>query len=240
MPRAGAKGQVASRLLTPGLAEAAPRGPACDCCQAGEQGGRGAAGWLAAAGRARLLSWLSLAWMTAEGVIGLVAGVNEASVALTGWALGSVIEGLASVIVIWRFTGTRTLSQTSEARARRAVAVSFLLLAPYIAVQAVRALAGHHAPDPGALGMAITASSVVVMPALGAAKQRLAARLGSAATAGEGVQNLLCAAQGAAVLLGLAATAAWGWRWLDPAIALALAAWAIREGITTWRGRDCC
>ena len=47
--------------------------------------------------------------------------------ALIGWALGSVIEGLASVIVIWRFTGTRALSETAERRAGRAVAVSFWL-----------------------------------------------------------------------------------------------------------------
>ena len=45
--------------------------------------------------------------------------------------------------------------------------------------------------------------------------------MGSAATAGEGTQNYMCAAQAAAVLLGLAVTAAWpaAW-WLDPAIGL--------------------
>ena len=48
------------------------------------------------------------------------------------------------------------------------------------------------------------------MPLLGCAKHKLAARLGSAATAGEGTQNYLCAAQAAAVLAGLAITAASG------------------------------
>ena len=62
----------------------------------------------------------------------------------------------------------------------------------------------------------------------------------SCATAGEGTQSLLCAAQAGAVLAGLAATAAWGWSWLDPAIALLLAGWAVREGITAWHGDDCC
>jgi integrase len=45
--------------------------------------------------------------------------VAAGSVALTGWALGSVIEGLASVIVIWRFTGIRALSETAERLANR-------------------------------------------------------------------------------------------------------------------------
>jgi hypothetical protein len=68
--------------------------------------------------------------MTAEGAIGLVAGITAGSIALTGWALGSAIEGLASIIVIWRFTGARTMSQSAERRAQRGVAISFWLLAP--------------------------------------------------------------------------------------------------------------
>jgi divalent metal cation (Fe/Co/Zn/Cd) transporter len=78
------------------------------------------------------------------------------------------------------------------------------------------------------------------MPALGYAKRRLGARLESGATAGEGTQNLLCAAQAGAVLAGLAVTAAWGWSWLDPAVALLLAGWAVREGVSAWQGDDCC
>jgi divalent metal cation (Fe/Co/Zn/Cd) transporter len=78
------------------------------------------------------------------------------------------------------------------------------------------------------------------MPALGLAKRRLGRQLGSGATAGEGTQNLLCAAQGAAVLVGLAANAAVGAGWLDPVIALGLAAWAVKEGREAWRGEACC
>lgn len=196
--------------------------------------------WLRDARRARLLSWASLAWMTAEGAIGVVAGALAGSVALLGWGLGSGIEGLAAVIVIWRFTGSRTRSETAERRAERAVAVSFFLLAPYIAVEAIRALASGGHPDTSALGIAVTATSVVLMPALGVAKRRLGHRLGSGATAGEGMQNLLCAAQGAAVLVGLAANAAVGAGWLDPVVALGLAAFAVAEGREAWRGEGCC
>jgi hypothetical protein len=49
-----------------------------------------------------------------------------------------------------------------------------------------------------------------VLPLLARAKQRIGARLGSAATAGEGAQNLLCAYMAAGVLAGLAANAASG------------------------------
>ena len=196
--------------------------------------------WLRAARLARLLSWASLAWMTAEGVLGLVAGVRASSIALTGWALSSVVEGLASVIVIWRFTGSRTLSETSEREAQRAVAVSFWLLAPYVAIEAVRDLVMQQEPDTTILGLAVTATSLVVMPLLGRAKHRLGRTLGSATTAGEGTQNLLCAYLAGAVLVGLAANAALGWWWFDPAIALLVAAVAVREGQEAWKGEDCC
>lgn len=144
--------------------------------------------------------------------------------------------------MIWRFTGRRTLSETAERRAQRGVAVSFWVLAPYIAVQAIRELASHHQTTASLLGIALTASSVIIMPALGIAKQRLGQRLNSGATAGEGVQNLMCAAQAAAaVLVGLAAVAIWPSGWpIDPSIALGIAAWSAWQGRQSWQGADCC
>ena len=68
-----------------------------------------------------VFAWASLVWMTLEGAVGLLAGVSAGSIALIGWALGSVIEGLASLIVIWRFTGRRELSETSERTAQREI-----------------------------------------------------------------------------------------------------------------------
>jgi len=213
-----------------------------DCCAAPKKSGQPErdAGWLRASRQARTLSWFSLAWMTGEGVLGLVAGVAANSIALVGWALGSIIEGLAAIIVIWRFTGSRTLSEVAEQRAQRAVAVSFFLLAPYLVVESLRDLFGGAEVSLSVLGLVVTAASLIVMPLLGRAKQRLGARLGSEATAGEGLQNLMCAAQAGAVLIGLAVTAALGWSWLDPAIGLLLAGWAIYEGVEAWRGEECC
>lgn len=195
--------------------------------------------WLRAARLARWLSWASLLWMTAEGALGMLAGFSAGSIALVGWALSSAVEGLAAVIVIWRFTGSRTSSETAEARAQKAVAISFFLLAPYVAVESARDLVLRHQPGSTLLGIGVTATSLVLMPLLGAAKHRLGARLGSAATAGEGTQNLLCAALAGAVLAGLAANALAGWWWLDPVVGLAVAGVAIKQGIDAWRGQGC-
>ena len=190
--------------------------------------------------RAKALSWLSLAYMTVEGAIAITAAVLAGSVALLGFGLDSVIEALASVIVIWRFTGTRRLSHDAEQRAERLVAISFFLLAPYIAQDAIRALiAGEH-PHTSWVGIGLSLSSIIVMPQLANAKQKIGQRLGSSATTGEGTQNMLCAYLAAGVLTSLALNAAFGlWR-ADPAIALAIAVLAIKEGHQTSHGKGCC
>jgi divalent metal cation (Fe/Co/Zn/Cd) transporter len=190
-------------------------------------------------GRAKALSWLSLAWMTVEGGVAITAALMAGSVALLGFGIDSAIEGIASVIVIWRFTGARRLSEEAERGAQKAVAISFFVLAPYIAQDAIRALiAGHHSSISW-VGIGLSVGSIIAMPLLGRAKQRVAERLGSAATAGEGAQNLLCAYMAAGVLVGLAANAAVGWWWVDPVVALMIAAVAVREGREAWAGEGC-
>jgi divalent metal cation (Fe/Co/Zn/Cd) transporter len=174
--------------------------------------------------------------MAAEGLVAVVAAVVAGSVALLGFGLDSVIEGLASVIVIWRLTGTHTLSPTIEARAQKAVAMTFFALASFIAYEAVTALVDARRAETSWVGIGLAMTSLLVMPLLGVAKKRLGARLGSAATRGEGEQNLLCAYLAAAVLAGLLANTVWGWWWLDPIVALAIAALAVWEGIESWRG----
>ncbi len=189
--------------------------------------------------RARGLAWLSLGWMTVEGGVGVVAGVVASSPALIGFGLDSAIEGLASVIIIWRFAEHRVLSDEAEERAQKLVAVSFFLLAPYVAFEAIRSLALAEHPDLSVIGIVLTATSLVLMPILGVAKHRLGARLDSSATAGEGTQNILCAYLAAGVLVGLVANAVFGLWWLDPVIALGIAALALREGREAWQGESC-
>ena len=196
--------------------------------------------WYRAAKRARMLSWLSLAWMGTEGIVGIATGILAGSIALTGFGINAFIEGFASVVIVWRFTGSRMYSQTAEARAHRIVAVQFFILAPYVGVESVRALVNGERPEETLVGILLAFGSVVFMPMLGIAKQRLADQLGSAATRGEGRQNMLCAYLAGALLLGLLGNALFGAWWLDPAVGLLIAAVALKEGAEAWRGDGCC
>jgi len=187
----------------------------------------------------KLISWLSLAWMTAEGAIGVTAGILANSIALIGYGLDSSIEGIASLVIIWRFTGHRVHSDAAERRAQKVVAVTFFLLAPYIVVAAVQhLLAGTHAAASW-IGIGLAIVSISLMPLFGRAKKRIGNALASSATAGEGTQNILCAYLSLAILIGLGANALAGWWWADPLVALVVALVAIQAGVRTWRGEAC-
>jgi divalent metal cation (Fe/Co/Zn/Cd) transporter len=196
--------------------------------------------YLRLANRAKWLSWVSLGYMTLEGSIAILAGVLAGSVALIGFGIDSAIEGFASAIIVWRFTGNRVFSHTAETRAQKLVAIQFFLLAPYVGYESITALIDGDRANTSWLGIALSASSVVAMPYLGIAKQRIADRIGSAATKGEGRQNMLCAYLAAALLVGLLGNTLFGAWWLDPAVGLLIAAVAVKEGVEAWRGEGCC
>jgi divalent metal cation (Fe/Co/Zn/Cd) transporter len=195
--------------------------------------------WLRLAWLARALSWLTLGWLGVEAGVAIAAAVIAGSAALLGFGLDSGIEALASIIVIWRFTGTRLASATSERRAQKLVAVSFFLLAPYVGFEAICALATSDHVETSIAGLVLTAGIAIFEPALGMAKRRIGSRLGSGATAGEGTQNLLCACLAIAVFIGLAVNTLFGVWWLDGVVALGIAGWAVIEGRRAWAGKGC-
>jgi divalent metal cation (Fe/Co/Zn/Cd) transporter len=231
-------GQAGSAETAPAGAAACRCGPGCTDARSPALVQRDAT-WQAAARKAKLLAWFSLGYMAVEGTVAIIAAVVAGSVALLGFGLDSVIEGLASVIIVWRFTSSRTLSETAEARAQKAVAVTFFILAPYIAYDAIATLVAGEKPSTSWVGIGLSIASLIVMPLLGRAKRHLGAILGSAATRGEGSQNVLCAYLAAAVLAGLLANTAFGLWWVDPVVGLLIAGLAVREGLEAWRGEEC-
>jgi divalent metal cation (Fe/Co/Zn/Cd) transporter len=190
--------------------------------------------------RARLLAWSGNAWHLIEFAIALGAGIAAGSIALVAFGIDSLIEVGAGLTIVWRFTGTRLGSTTSERRAQQVIALSYFVLAAYVAVESVRDLVGGHEPGASWVGVGLAAVTAPTMPLLARAKRKVGHALGSAATVGEGGQNMICAYLSIALLVGLLANALVGWWWADPAAALVIGAVAVREGIESWRGDACC
>jgi divalent metal cation (Fe/Co/Zn/Cd) transporter len=195
--------------------------------------------WLRAARLTRLLSWLSLVWLGVEGTVAIVAGVMAGSIALIAFGIDSAIEGVASVVIIWRFSGSRIFSERAERRAQVLVAAQFFILAPFITYEGVEKLVTGGDIETSWLGIGLTIATLAICQPLGLAKRRLGAKLGSSATVGEGTQNLLCGYMAIAVLVGLLANTLFGVWWLDPLVALGIAAVAVHEGHKMLRGEGC-
>ncbi|MFQ6854117.1 cation transporter [Streptomyces sp. 35M1] len=195
----------------------------------------------ALARRIRLLVAATIAYNVIEAVVALTAGTLASSSALIGFGLDSVIEVSSAAAVAWQFSAREhAVREARERTALRIIAVSFLALAAYVAVDAVRALTGTGEAEPSPPGIVIAALSLAIMPFLSAAQRRAGREIGSASAVADSKQTLLCTYLSAVLLVGLILNAAFGWSWADPVAALAIAGIAVKEGREAWRGKGCC
>jgi divalent metal cation (Fe/Co/Zn/Cd) transporter len=160
-------------------------------------------------------------------------------VALVAFGIDSLIEALAGGVIVWLFSGGRGASEAAERRAQQIIAVSFFALAAYVLVEGARAFGGAH-PEASWVGIGLAAVTAPTMPLLARAKWKVGRDLGSRATQSEGTQNMICAYLSIALLIGLGASALFGWWWADPLAGVVIALVAVREGREAWRGEGSC
>jgi cation diffusion facilitator family transporter len=184
--------------------------------------------------RAIGLEGMTVGYNAVEGLIAIVAGLAAGSVALTGFGVDSVIEVTSGVLLWWRLRaelGSAPLGPAVEARAARWAGILLLGLAVYLVVEAARRLLNQDRPEGTAVGIGLTAVSLVVMPLLARAKLRAARALDSRALRADAHETIVCAWLSLTTLCGLALNAAFGWWWADPLAALAMVPLIVREGL---------
>ena len=188
------------------------------------------------------LNVATIAYNSLEAVISVVAGVMAGSVALVGFGVDSVIEVTASGAAQWRLRADWDPARRErvERVTLRVIGATFLALAAYVAYDSLTALVRRERPDASAVGIAIAALSLVVMPLLARAKRRVALAMGSGALAADAQQTTLCAYLSAILLGGLALNAALGWWWADPVAALVMVPIIAKEGVEGLRGQAAC
>jgi divalent metal cation (Fe/Co/Zn/Cd) transporter len=196
--------------------------------------------------RSQRLAVFTIAWNLVEGVVAIAAALIASSRALIGFGLDSAIESISATVLLWRLSAEMrdpARAERVEQRATKAIGISFLLLAAFVAADSIRSLIGHHEPDASPVGIVLTAISLVVMPLLATRKRHVAIALGSRAAQADSNQTWACATLSAVVLAGLALNAALGWWWSDPVAALGVAVLLIHEGretLTADHVDDCC
>lgn len=117
--------------------------------------------------------------------------------------------------------------------------ISFVLLAAYVAFDAIKSLIQREPPEASYIGIAIAALSLVVMPYLARAKRKVAAVIQSRAMKADSRQTDICAYLSAILLGGLLLNAIFGWWWADPVAALVMVPIIGKEGIEALRGETC-
>jgi cation diffusion facilitator family transporter len=191
--------------------------------------------------RGLLLEYLTVGWNVGEGVIAVVSGFVAGSPALIGFGVDSFVESVSGAALIWRLRAEiggdldDDAVERVERRAERFVGIAFLLLAAYVAFEAVRALVSGSAPDASPVGIVLTAVSIVVMLWLARAKRQTGEALGSRALIADSMQTYGCWYLSVTALAGLVLNAALGWWWADPVAALAIAVILVREGLEALR-----
>ena len=192
--------------------------------------------------RGQKLSRITLAYNSLEGLISILIGALAGSISLVGFGADSVIEVSSSVAALWRLRSDADPAQRlrTERLTLRLIGASFLALAIYVVVDAMRSLYLHEKPEKTLPGIAIAAASVVVMPMLARAKRRVAVALGSRALTADAMQTTLCTWLSAIVLVGVGLNAFLGWWWADPVAAICMTPIIAKEGLEGIRGEDHC
>ncbi|MFI7482308.1 cation diffusion facilitator family transporter [Kocuria sp. M1R5S2] len=188
--------------------------------------------------RVRLIVGATIAYNVVEAVVALTAGSIASSSALIGFGLDSVVEVLSAAAVAWQFAAPD--HHRRERAAMRLIAVSFVGLAVFVTVDAVRALTGAAEPEHSPVGIGLASVSLVVMPFLSWFERRTGRELGSASAVADSKQTLLCTYLSGVLLVGLVLNSTLGWSWADPLAALVIAGFALKEGLEAWRGDACC
>jgi divalent metal cation (Fe/Co/Zn/Cd) transporter len=190
----------------------------------------------------RRLEYFTIGWNTLEGLIAIWAGAMAGSVSLVGFGVDSFIEVASGSAVLWRMAAD-TEEHRREYRERvalRIVGTCFMSLALYVAVQAVRDLISRDAAKHSVPGIILACASLVVMPVLARAKQRIGKSLGSRAMHADARQTEFCTYLSAILLGGLVLNGLWGLWWADSVAALVMVPIIAKEGVDGWRGDPCC
>ena len=190
------------------------------------------------------LEYFTVSWNVIEGVVSVAVALAAGSVALLGFGIDSFVETTSAAVLIWRLRAERRdldpeQIERIDQRAHKLVGISLFLLAAYVAFESSMTLYFQERPEPTFAGVVITSISILVMWWLARAKRRTAEKLESRALEADSFQTSACFWLSVIVLVGIGLNAAFGWWWADPAAALFMTYFLVKEGREVWRGEDC-
>jgi divalent metal cation (Fe/Co/Zn/Cd) transporter len=190
--------------------------------------------------RALRLSYFTVGYNIAEGIVSIFAGLLAGSTALVGFGLDSFIESSSGSVMIWRFRKHGKISEEEEERiekkAVRFVAYTFFILGAYILYESVKKLYLHEVSEPSLLGIMIAVVSIIVMSVLFYMKYQTGKTINSRSLVADSKETFACLFLSIALLVGLGMNYLYGFWQADPAVGLIIVGFLIKEGFHTLKG----
>lgn len=187
--------------------------------------------------RALSLSYFTVGYNIAEGIVSILAGLLAGSIALVGFGLDSFVESLSGSVMIWRLRKHGKISEEEEEKAERKavrfVSYTFFILGAYVLYESIEKLYVYDIPDPSLLGIIIALISIIVMPILFYLKYQTGKSIGSKSLVADSKETLACVFLSGALLVGLGLNYLYGFWQADPIVGLVIVTYLVKEGYST-------
>lgn len=188
--------------------------------------------------RARLLSIVSIVLSGVLGGFAVAVGLLTSRLSLLGFGFDAAIDSIASIVLVWRFRLERdhpARAERAERLAERVIGGVLIVLAVYLAANAVNALATGSRPATTTAAILISIASIAFLPPLALLKYRVARALGSGALRADSILTAVGGLLAFFSVIGFVLTEAAHLTWADSVMALLVAAVLLREGTTAFR-----
>lgn len=177
--------------------------------------------------RGLALEYATLGWNVIGMIVLAITALAAGSVALGAFGIDSLIEILASTMVVWQLKGTDSTDRTAPALR---IIASRLLAWRSTSLRSPRSFSASH-PGHSVAGAVWLAVTALVMFALARGKADTGRRLQNK----QARITIIDGALATIILLGVVLNTSLGWWWADPTAALTLVLYAAREAQHTWR-----
>ena len=180
------------------------------------------------------LEYFTVGYNLLEAAASITAGKLAGSVSLIGFGMDSIVESLSGVVMIWRLSVHDRIEKGAEEklerRVKRIIGLTFVVLALYVLFESIRKIVLQEMPDPSFFGIAIAASSLIVMPILARMKHTTGKALGLGSLVADAKETIVCSFLSFALLTGLVVRIVFGFGLADPIVGFLIVLYLLKEG----------
>ena len=192
---------------------------------------------LGAVRAAWFVSLLSGVWTFVASALAIVLGARDESAVLIAVGAIGYVDLLGSLALVYHFHHAlrhEELSHRLERLAHRTVLLGLVFVGLATIILGTLRLLDQPSSGMSSAGIALATISLVVLSVLARQKMYVAARVGSPALRSDGQLSAVGALQAAVALAGIGTVAWAGWKWADPAAAVAVGCIAVSVALRTW------